>query len=56
MDARQQLIINNEIELNKLRAVLGIKPIMSISNCNGIRMKQTFNLRDLNKELINNKK
>lgn len=55
MDATQRLILNNEIELNKMRAELGIKPRMSISHCVNMPSRTTFDLRNLNKELIKSK-
>lgn len=55
MDAKQRLILQNEAELDRMRAQLGIKPKMYIVHNSGKPTKSSFNLRDLNKELINNK-
>ena len=55
MDARQQLILKNELELQSIREELGIRPKMYLSSVSNKPTKSTFNLRDLNKELINNK-
>lgn len=55
MDAKQRIILQNEIELNRLRKQIGILPKMQVINCCRIATESTFNLRDLNKELINNK-
>lgn len=55
MDARQRLILQNEAELDRMRAQLGIKPKMYIVHNSGKSTESKFNLRDLNKELINNK-
>lgn len=55
MDAKQLTIMKNELELNKLREQLGILPRMDVLICSSTPTKSTFNLRDLNRELINNK-
>ena len=55
MDAKQRLIIQNQTQLNRMRIELGIRPTMVVSLSSSSPAKSTFNLRDLNKELINNK-
>lgn len=55
MNAKQRIIKQNEAELDKLRKQLGIMPKMYIVSFSSAPTKSTFNLRDLNKEIITKK-
>lgn len=55
MNAKQRMIQKNEAELEKLRKQLGIMPKMHIISFSSIPAKSTFNLWELNKELITKK-
>jgi len=48
---KQKQIRANEIELDRIRRELGIKPKMYVIHCSTKPTETTFNLRDLNKNL-----
>lgn len=48
----QEQIRANKIELERMRRELGIKPKMGLIYCQQKQTEPTFNLWDLNKELI----
>lgn len=48
----QEQIRANEIELERMRRELGIKPKMRLIYCQQKQTEPTLNLWDLNKELI----
>ena len=52
MNAKQRLIQQNKVELERLRKQLGIMPKMYVVSCSPISTESTFNLRELNKGLI----
>lgn len=54
-EEQRRRIEENDIELERMRQELGIRPRMSIVRMSTTPTESTFNLRDLNKELINNK-
>lgn len=51
MTERQQRIINNQVELDRMKRELGLLPIMRIERTNG-KSSDGFNLRSLNLNLI----
>lgn len=55
MNAKQRMILRNEAELDRLRTQLGITQRMHIVHNSGKPTESKFNLRELNKELINKK-
>ena len=48
----QEQIRANEIELDRMRRELGIKPKMGLIYCQQKQTEPTFNLWNLNKELL----
>lgn len=49
--SKQEQIRANNIELQKMREQLGIKPKMFVIHCSTKPTKSTFNLKDLNQGL-----
>lgn len=51
MTERQQRIINNQVELDRMKRELGLLPTMRIERTNG-KSSDGFNLRSLNLGLL----